>query len=243
MFLKYPLLPNLSACYFRLFRIFDYYEFRRSVDPGIAEHPIDIGAGPESRDARLLRHHLGARFGSLHPEIARRFAHSDREEPLHFEGCMTHVRRSALGWLLAQVTRFSGLIPGYQGTDVPFSFTVRPHGLAWRKHRCYRFRDGPFDFRSVMRPEPDGRLAERFRGALGMYLVLEPGEGTLEFRDAGYFLHFGTWRLDLPRWLHPGRFRLVHRNLDARSFSVHLTLRHRWFGTLVDQAGTFHGEP
>jgi len=203
------------------------------------EHEGCNTTGRLIRDARLLRHHLGTRFVKLHADIANRFAHTEREESLHFTGNMTRVHSSMAGWMLAQLTRFSGLLPTRRGHDVPFEFNIRPLGLGWLKHRCYHFPTGRFDFRSEMRPDGQGRLVERFRGGLGMYLALEGSGDDLIFRDRGYFLHYRGLDVPLPGWCHPGRFELVHKTLDRHRFSVHLTLRHWLFGSMIEQAGEF----
>ncbi|AVP96632.1 hypothetical protein C7S18_05185 [Ahniella affigens] len=186
---------------------------------------------------------MGPAFGNMPADIQSRFAHTAREEPLRFVGVMNRIRLRPLGWVLAQLTRVSGLIPTRTGQNVAFEFNVRPLGMSWLKHRCYHFDSGPFDFSSVMTLDADGCFVERFRGGLGMCLKLTAEGQNLVFRDCGYFLHWRGWRLDLPALLHPGRFHLIHENVDARRFNVHLSLRHRWFGTLIEQFGTFHNEP
>lgn len=199
------------------------------------------GSNRHCRQARLLQAGMGPGFASLHPEIQARFAHTAREEPLRFVGVMSAVRLRPLGWLLAQLTRRSGLIPTRTGRQVPFEFNVRPLGLSWLKHRCYHFDQGPFHFSSVMTLDGQGRFVERFVGGLGMYLRLVAKDQNLVFQDDGYFLHWRRWTLPLPGFLHPGRFHLVHENLNAAEFRVLLSLRHAWFGTLIEQSGTFSG--
>lgn len=193
------------------------------------------------KQARLLVAGMGDAFTKLHPDIQARFAHSAREEPLRFVGTMTAIRLRPLGWLLAQLTRRSGLIPTRTGQNVAFEFNVRPLGMSWLKHRCYHFNDGPFHFSSVMTLDNQGGFVERFQGGLGMRLRLCAEGESLVFRDAGYFLHWRRWTLPLPGVLHPGRFLLVHENLDAQQFRVRLSLCHRWFGSLIEQTGVFRG--
>lgn len=245
----------VSSDYFWIFRNFGYVGDRiirildRSVSPqpkSPSESTIAAAVPADTpailtlrRRPALLERLLGDNFADLHPQIAARFAHSPREEALHFSGSMDVVRRSVAGWLLAQLTRFSGLLPTGHGEKVPFEFNIRPSGLSWMKHRCYHFADGNFDFRSTMQPDAQGRLVERFRGGLGMFLALRAEGDTLHFSDRGYFLHWRQFMLQLPAWCHPGRFELVHRNLDARRFSVRLTLRHVLFGTMIEQSGVF----
>lgn len=211
-----------------------------------ARHPSPAAPPSEARGmpkhARLLAAGMGSAFAQLPADIQARFAHTLREEPLRFVGTMERIRLHPLGWVLAQLTRMSGLIPTRTGQDVGFEFNVRPLGMSWLKHRCYHFDSGPFHFSSVMTLDPDGCFVERFRGGLGMRLALTAEGQNLVFRDCGYFLHWRRWRLNLPTLLHPGRFLLVHENVDARHFNVQLSLRHRWFGTLIMQNGRFRNE-
>ena len=255
MFSNLHLRIAVSSDYFWIFRNFGYVGDRiiRYLDhsarpqpkpPAVATIPAPLPAdnpakAPLRRRPVLLERLLGDNFDDLHPQIAARFAHSPREEALHFSGSMDVVRRSAAGWLLAQLTRFSGLLPTGHGKKVPFEFNIRPSGLSWMKHRCYHFADGNFDFRSTMQPDTEGRLVERFRGGLGMFLALRAEGDILHFSDRGYFLHWRQFMLPLPAWCHPGRFELVHRNLDARRFSVRLTLRHVLLGIMIEQSGVF----
>jgi hypothetical protein len=87
--------------------------------------------------------------------------------------------------------------------------------------------------------DDDGVLRERFAGGLGMNIALAVARDDLLFLDRGYFLHFGRWRLDLPRWLAPGRFTLIHRNIDRERFEVLIDIRHPWLGHLFHQRGMF----
>ena len=45
--------------------------------------------------------------------------------------------------------------------------------------------------------------------------------------------------LPLPKPFWPGRFLLVHRDLDAEHFEVSIDVSHPWFGPLFHQDGTF----
>ena len=72
---------------------------------------------------------------------------------------------------------------------------------------------------------------------------------TLDIREVSRELHFITeryfaeWRgirLELPRWLSPGRLTVVHRDEDDGWFRFTMTLKHPLFGILLHQDGLFY---
>lgn len=157
---------------------------------------------------------------------------------------MARVERSAIGMLLARALRFARVLPHQRARDVAFFFRVAPlaERRGWDKCRLYRFADEDFEFRSEMTLDDDGVLRERFAGGLGMNLALAATDDALLFLDRGYFLHWRRWRIDLPAWLGPGRFHLIHRNLDSDRFEVVIDIRHPWLGHLFHQRGEFWRE-
>lgn len=201
--------------------------------------------------AGVLRASLGAHWNRLHPQIRARFTLAPGATRQSFAGTMHRIERSALGWLIAKLIAFVRILPAQSARNVPFEFNLTPApahapGSAWIKQRVYRFRGGDFEFRSVMRFTPDGKLIEQFPCGLGMTIELgvEGVNGdTLTFRDAGYFLRLGKWRLPLARWLTVGRFTLAHRNIDRERFSVAIRLDHPLFGALFHQYGEFSEAP
>jgi len=212
-----------------------------TLDAGAAPEVVAAGAAPGQDLLQLLREALGARFGRLHPQIRDRFALATGEATAAYVGVMQVVTRSRLGWLLARLLRPVRVLPHQRQVDVGFRFDVRPleNRLGWDKCRRYEFADEVFEFRSNMVLDAQGRLAERFAGGLGMYIDLALGPDRLMFLDRGYFLHLGRHVMALPAWLGPGRFRLVHRNLDADRFEVVIDIHHPWFGHLFHQRGEF----
>ncbi len=211
-----------------------------TVSTPLPHAETDHSAPPRDLSA-LLEAALGARWSLLHPEIKARFALPPGASRAVYLGVMARIERSPLGWLLARLLRHARVLPHQRAREVEFRFDVEPLAttFGWDKCRLYRFADEDFRFRSRMTFDADGVLRERFAGGLGMNLELAVAKDTLLFLDRGYFLHVGRWRLDLPRWLSPGRFRLVHRNLDAARFEVVIDIRHPLFGHLFHQRGEF----
>lgn len=216
------------------------------VEPALAgsdrERTPAPAAPPAAHDlAALLRAALGPRWALLHPHIRARFALAPEEGQAEYFGTMHQVRCTRLGGLFARLIRYARVLPHHNAEQVPFRFDVQPlrEGLGWLKTRTYHFADEVFSFRSRMSLGRDGELLERFGGGLGMRVRLEVLPNRLVFVDDGYFLHWRGWRLPLPRPLWPGRFVLVHRDLDATRFEVSIDVAHPWFGPLFHQDGTF----
>jgi hypothetical protein len=200
--------------------------------------------------AGLLRAALGARWQQLHPQIRARFTLAPGKTQQSFAGSMSQIDRSACGWVIAKLIAFVRILPSQRARHVPFEFNLRPAQRdisgGWIKQRIYRFRGGDFEFRSVMRIAPNGELIEQFPYGLGMKIRLgaEGHNGdTLMFRDDGYFLRLGQFRLPLPRWLTVGRFTLAHKNIDREHFSVEISIDHPLLGQLFYQYGRFRESP
>lgn len=190
--------------------------------------------------ADLLDSVLGADAPRLHPDIRARFLVQDHGRS-SFVGRMDQLDRSVFGWCIALVLRPLRVLPSRQAYAVPFAFHLDPApGCAgWLKRRIYGFRDGPFEFSSVMSIDADGALVEQFPLGFGMRVRLEAAGDTLWFRDDGYFVRWGGVRIDFPRWLGIGRFELSHRNIDAERFDIEIRIHHFLFGPLFHQAGRF----
>ena len=186
--------------------------------------------------ADLLDRSLGKDAPRLHPHIRARFAESRA-----FSGRMQQIDRSFFGWCAALLLRPLRVLPACRAYAVPFVFHLEPAPAegGWVKRRLYGFRDGVFEFSSVMSIDSDGSLVEQFPFGLGMRVRLEATADALWFRDDGYFLRLGGLRIDFPRWLGIGRFELEHRNLDRERFDVEIRIRHFLFGHLFHQAGRF----
>lgn len=215
----------------------------RDVAPGAADGPATAGAPAPAHDlAALLKAALGPRWTLLHPHIQARFRLAGGQAQAEYAGDMHQVRCTRLGALFARLIRHARVLPHHNADDVPFRFEVEPlqRELGWIKTRTYRFAREIFSFRSRMSLGADGELLERFGGGLGMRVRLEVLPNRLVFVDDGYFLHWRNWRLPLPRPLWPGRFVLVHRDLDADQFEVCIDVVHPWFGPLFHQEGRFH---
>lgn len=190
--------------------------------------------------AAVLRCGLGEyAWSKLEPAIGARFSpYLSEDRPLHFIGTMQWVYCSPFGAAIARIVRRFSILPDTCARDTEFDFIIGVHNGEILKQRCYELgRRGRFTFTSLFREQP--RLHEEFGGGIGMYLGLTVNRGALLFRDRGYFLRIGRWRLPLPRWLTVGRFELLHRNIDERRFQIIIRVAHPFLGTLFYQRGEF----
>ncbi len=190
--------------------------------------------------AALLGQTLGAQWRHLHPDIRARFTLAPGATRQRFTGSMSTIERSCIGWLIARLIAFMHVLPSVRARDVPFEFNLTATSDAgWIKERLYHFREGRFEFRSVMRVEAAGELIENFPYGLCMKIKLVAEGDTLFFLDDGYFVRIGKFRLPIPRWASVGRFTLTHTNIDRENFTVAIRLDHPLFGRLFYQCGRF----
>jgi len=89
-----------------------------------------------------------------------------------------HEDNQSLGTRLAIAKLITCLhiLPSQRARHVPFMFNLRPaphpaDGGCVKLHIC-RFRDGNFEFRSMMSIAPNGELIEQFSRGLGMKIKL-----------------------------------------------------------------------
>jgi hypothetical protein len=159
-----------------------------------------------------------------------------------YVGHVTRARLSMAGWLLAQMCRLIGSPLPLFATPGPAAVTVTDHegngGQVWA--RCYHRRRGFAQcVQSVKRFGGPTGLEEYLGWGLTMPLTLEARAGTLVFRNAGYQLLIGQYRLNLPRLAHPGRLTVIHRELARDTFTFEMTLEHPLLGELIYQLAHF----
>lgn len=199
-----------------------------------------LAAGDTVSFGAVLRRSLGEQsWRRLEPAIAARFAGYIRpRRPLRFTGSMQWVYCSPIGALLAGFIRRFSILPDRCARNAGFIFDIGLRDGKIVKQRTYRLSaDREFCFTSVFSDLP--RLHEEFGGGIGMYLRLIARRDSLWFRDQGYFLRVGKWRLPIPRWLTVGSFDLMHRNIDRRRFQIIIRVAHPLLGTLFYQRGEF----
>ena len=163
-------------------------------------------------------------------------------EVLIFAGTMDVVRRSRIGWLLAQACRLIGtpLVP-HQGRNVPTEVRVSSDpagGIVWTRRYAFGGRR-PVEVCSTKRPDPPAGLLECAGHGLGMRLRLFERDGALHFVSVGYCLEIRRRRVAIPDLLTPGEAHVVHKDEGGGWFRFTLSFRHRWFGETFFQEGLF----
>jgi len=187
----------------------------------------------------ILRSALGEQaWGKLEQSIAKRFnVYVSENNQLKFQGRMQWVYCSPIGSLIAKVIKRFSILPGQCARDASFTFDIGMKDGELNKERSYALGGKHFVFTSAFKSSP--RLHEEFGGGIGMYLRLLVKNGSLLFRDQGYFLRLKNWRLSLPSWLTVGNFDLLHRNIDENRFQIIIRVAHPLLGTLFYQRGEF----
>lgn len=203
------------------------------------ERAAATGRIPDGSYRELLGAEAWAR---LQPEIRQRFSVRPADRTgIVFQGT-GEVRRSRLGWLIAQACRLLGtpVVPqAGRAVAVAVELTAdRRGGVCWR--RRYRFGPGREAVaRSTKRISRDGAMEEHLGLGLAMRLEVFERAGNLHFLSTEYRWYLGAWSLKLPGWLSPGTTEVVHAQLRGAQFRFTLRVVHPRFGELFYQDGVF----
>lgn len=193
------------------------YRFRRLIAPG------DWTALPGAVQQRFSKRLTGLRLAIYRGEIIV-------------------SERNVAGWLLAQLCRLIGApLPLSRDTGVAAVVTVGEDsggGQCWTRQYARR-RGFPQVIHSAKRFAGTTGLEEHVGMGVGMTLTVAADPQGLTFRSADYFWQLGALRLRLPAFLCPGVLKIDHIDSGAGEFLFVLTLRHRWFGTMIRQVGRF----
>lgn len=101
----------------------------------------------------------------------------------------------------------------------------------------------PQVIRSTKRFAGPTGLEEDLGHGIGIALRVEAGDDALWFTSDHYFWRFAGRRWRLPGWAAPGRMVVGHVDLGGGRFCFSLSLRHAWFGLLVEQVAMFRDPP
>lgn len=183
-----------------------------------------------------------AGWSRLADDIRQRFSEQPRPgRPIRYIGVMHAVHCSLPGLLLAQCCRLIGTpFAPRRGTQVPVAISLvhaGEHAAIWDREYDYGGCQ-PVLVRSTKVSTPAG-LLECVGHGLGMELEVFERDGALHFLSRRYFWRIGGITLYLPAWLGPGTAHVVHTDLGGGYFRFTMDFRHRWFGSLFHQDGTF----
>ena len=183
-------------------------------------------------------------WARLPAPVRRRFsACADAAQPAIYSGEVACTRVSPLGRVLAGLARLIGApLPLASGGRAAACVVVidDPFAGGQRWTRIYARPGRPAQvIHSIKRFAGPTGLEECVGGGIGMRLALAVEERSLVFRSTGYCWRLAQFSFGLPRWLTPGQLEVRHREERAGRFSFSLTLRHPWFGLLIEQVAFF----
>jgi hypothetical protein len=161
-----------------------------------------------------------------------------------YAGEIVECRMNLAGRMLVQLCRLLGApLPLNRDAEVPALVSVTEDAAGGGQHwtRIYsRPRGIPQLIQSSKSFAGPTGLEEYVGFGFGIALRVEVAGGALHFLSDHYFLRLGRLRLQLPRWLAPGRMRVSHIDCKHGLFAFVLRLDHSWFGELIRQTAMFH---
>lgn len=212
-----------------------------------------IGRREEAPGARIPESDMAKAVGAagwwrLEPAIRARFSRDVKAGQVKcYEGMMSQVACSKIGWLLAQACRLLGTpLATAAGREVPTTVLIYPdpsgRGTVW--DRIYFFPEKkPVTVRSSKVLDEESRLLERVGGGFGMLLRVFEQDRALHMVSRAYFLEWRGRRIPLPALLSPGTAHVIHSDEGGGRFRFRLTITHPALGCLFSQDGHFADEP
>ncbi len=202
-------------------------------------------AGTDVPDERF-RELLGADAWHMLPvPIRNRFSKRLQQgKSIAYQGVVTRMRMSALGYCLAHAARLVGAPLPYdirsvdQPAVVVVTEDVATNGQFWIRQYG---RKGAFPqtVHSSKRFQGPTGLEEYIGFGIGMALNVDATPSALLFKSDHYFLQLFGMRARLPHWLSPGALVIGHHEMGNDRFTFTLSLRSRWFGDLIAQEAVF----
>lgn len=181
-------------------------------------------------------------WGRLPLAIWRRFSKRFADgETVVYVGTVEEASFTPVGWWLAQLARIiGGPLPLCAETGVPMVVTVTEAsgGQIWTRI-CARSDGFPQVIHSAKRFAGPTGLEEYVGYGVSMALQISVEREALVFRNVGYSLQIGWWRLSLPSWLTPGDLTVTHSDLGGGKFRFALEIVHPRFGKLIRQSVVF----
>jgi len=160
-----------------------------------------------------------------------------------FVGEVAETRRTAVGWLWAQLARLAGApLPLHLLAHTPAIVVVTGDAVGaaqlWTRiyHEPGRL---PQVIRSVKSFAGPTGLEERVGAGLAMSLVVSEERRALVFRSAAYCWRCGRLTVRIPAFLTPGDIIVQHREEREGRFSFTLSVVHPWFGRILHQVAFF----
>ena len=216
-----------------------------------AKDPLRSNAARGTRAAKQRGYDLSAYVGPggwrrLPLAIRRRFGAHTKALQTEYYGNMEIVRRSWLGYFLAQLSRpFGAPVPPFAGTNIPTIVRLyeapTKDGIVWERRYTFPNNRAMTIKSTKLFTETDG-LLECVGGGLGMYLDVFEQDQKLHFVSRAYFWRRGRVTIPLPPWLTPGTTHVIHTDEGNGWFRFTMTITHSFFGEVYFQDGLFKDE-
>lgn len=164
-------------------------------------------------------------------------------ESVIFVGEVAETRRTAVGWVWAQLARLAGApLPLAALAHTPAIVVVTGDAVAdaqlWTRiyHEPGRL---PQVIRSIKSFTGPTGLEERVGGGVAMSLIVSEEQRALVFRSSEYRWRCGRLSLRIPALLTPGDIIVRHREERQGRFSFTLSVVHPVFGRILHQVAFF----
>jgi len=197
------------------------------------------------RDDRFEKLLGRANWMALPAPIRKRFGKRfKRGQSIAYQGVITDMKMSKLGWAFAQATRLIGAPLPFErhSVDQPAVVIVtedkETNGQFWIR-QYGREKGFPQTVHSSKRFAGPTGLEEYIGYGIGMALKLEATKHALFFKSEHYFLQVFGKRLRLPNWLVPIALTIGHHELGDHRFAFTLELTSKLFGTMIKQDAVF----
>ncbi|WP_316649794.1 DUF4166 domain-containing protein [Ovoidimarina sediminis] len=161
-----------------------------------------------------------------------------------YQGEVTAMRFSIMGWILAQILRPVGAPLPYDVSSVGQAAVVvvtedgSTGGQFWIRQYS-RAAGFPQVVHSSKRFRGVTGLEEYIGYGIGMALRIRAAPSSLIFESDHYFFEALGLRLRLPRWLTPGALEIGHHDEGTGCFRFSLRLTHSLFGEVLSQDAVF----
>ena len=212
---------------------------------GLREHVLEPGALAATPDTRFEKLLGRASWMRLPAPIRKRFGKRFKQgQSFAYQGIVTEMKMSRLGWAFAQATRVIGAPLPFEKNSVNQAAVVivtedkETNGQFWI--RQYGREQGfPQMVHSSKRFAGPTGLEEYIGYGIGMAFRLEATEHALFFKSEHYFLQVFGKRMRLPNWLVPIALTIGHHELGENRFAFTLELTSKIFGQLIKQNAIF----
>jgi len=201
-----------------------------------------VGNKPDERFKKLLGKEQWMRLpNAIRKRFGKRFK---KGQSVAYQGIITDMQMSKLGWAFAQAARLIGAPLPFERNSIHQPAVVivtedhETNGQFWIR-QYGRDKGFPQVVHSSKRFAGPTGLEEYIGYGIGMALKLEANEHALLFKSDHYFLQICGKRLRLPNWLVPISLSIGHHELGEDQFVFTLDLNSHLLGHMISQSAVF----